>query len=76
MSGRAGGDQARLLGGFKGDVGGLLGGLDRRRRRQVDAEPGGQAADEHVRADWAAGQHRREDVLDWIGDAGGGFDHE
>ena len=64
ISGRAGGGQGRLLGGFKRDVGGLLGGLDRRRRRRIDAELGRQAADEYIRADRAAGQHRRQDVLD------------
>lgn len=37
---------------------------------------GGQATDEHVRADRAAGQDRRQDVLDRIGDADGGFAHD
>lgn len=37
---------------------------------------GGQATDEHVRADRVAGQDRRQDVLDRIGDADGGFAHD
>lgn len=66
------GGQGRLLGGLKRDVGSLLGDLDRRRRR-IDVEPCCQAADERARADRAAGQRRRQDVLDRIGNAGGGF---